>query len=84
MVIDPDTRISYSELDAGTAALAAGLLAAGIGKGTRVGLIMPNSVDWVRIALAAHPDRCGAGAAEHTAAPRLSSPHSCVRRRSST
>ena len=25
---------------------------AGVGKGTRVGLIMPNSVRWVRIALA--------------------------------
>lgn len=52
MVIDPDTRISYAELDSGTAALAAGLLNAGIGKGTRVGLIMPNCADWVRIAMA--------------------------------
>ncbi len=52
MVIDPDTRISYAELDSRTAALASGLLDAGIGKGTRVGLIMPNSADWVRIALA--------------------------------
>ncbi len=52
MVIDPDTRISYSELAKSTAALASGLLGAGIGKGTRVGLIMPNSADWVRIALA--------------------------------
>jgi len=52
MVIDPDTRISYAELDASTAALGAGLLSAGIGKGTRVGLIMPNGADWVRIALA--------------------------------
>lgn len=52
MVIDPDTRISYSELATSTAALGSGLLAAGIVKGTRVGLIMPNSADWVRIALA--------------------------------
>jgi acyl-CoA synthetase (AMP-forming)/AMP-acid ligase II len=52
MVIDPETRISYAELDSSTAALGAGLLEAGIGKGTRVGLIMPNSADWVRIALA--------------------------------
>ena len=52
MVIDPDSRISYSELDSSTAALGSGLLAAGIGKGIRVGLIMPNSADWVRIALA--------------------------------
>lgn len=52
MVVDPDSRISYAELDASTAALGSGLLDAGIGKGTRVGLIMPNSADWVRIALA--------------------------------
>lgn len=52
MVIDPGTRISYAELASSTASLASGLLDAGIGKGTRVGLIMPNSADWVRIALA--------------------------------
>lgn len=52
MVIDPDTRISYAELDAGTRELAAGLIQAGVAKGSRVGLIMPNSADWVRIALA--------------------------------
>ena len=52
MVIDPDTRISYRELDSSTATLAAGLFDAGIGKGARVGLIMPNCADWVRIALA--------------------------------
>lgn len=52
MIIDPDTRISYAELDSSTAVLGAGLLGAGIGKGTRVGLVMPNSADWVRIALA--------------------------------
>ncbi|WP_304110032.1 class I adenylate-forming enzyme family protein [Mycolicibacterium bacteremicum] len=52
MVIDPDTRVGYDELDAGTAVMAAGLLDAGIGKGTRVGLIMPNGTEWVRIALA--------------------------------
>lgn len=52
MVIDPDSRISYAELDSSTAALASGLSQAGIGKGTRVGLIMPNGADWVRIAMA--------------------------------
>ncbi|MQY30425.1 class I adenylate-forming enzyme family protein [Nocardia aurantia] len=51
-VIDPLARLTYTELDTGTADLAAALLAAGIGKGTRVGLIMPNGVDWVRIAIA--------------------------------
>lgn len=52
MVIDPETRITYRELDSSTAALGSGLLDAGIRKGTRVGLIMPNSTDWVRLALA--------------------------------
>ena len=52
MVIDPEQRMSYAELDTGTRQLAAALFAAGVGKGTRVGLIMPNGVEWVRIALA--------------------------------
>lgn len=52
MVIDPDTRIGYAELDTSTRDLAAGLMLAGVDKGTRVGLIMPNSAEWVRIALA--------------------------------
>ncbi len=52
MVIDPDCRLSYRELDISTTDLAAGFIHAGIGKGTRVGLIMPNGVRWVQIAIA--------------------------------
>lgn len=52
MAIDPSTRLNYAELDSHTRALAGGFLAAGIGKGTRVGLIMPNGADWVQIAIA--------------------------------
>jgi acyl-CoA synthetase (AMP-forming)/AMP-acid ligase II len=52
MVIDPVTRLRYSELDSSTGELAAGLVHAGVGKGTRVGLIMPNCVQWVQIAVA--------------------------------
>ena len=51
-VIDPATRISYRELEATTGELAAVFVEAGIGKGTRVGLIMPNGVRWVQIAVA--------------------------------
>ncbi|MGV0593556.1 class I adenylate-forming enzyme family protein [Mycolicibacterium porcinum] len=51
-VVDPVTRVSYAELDSGTAELAAGFVAAGVTKGSRVGLLMPNRVDWVRIAIA--------------------------------
>lgn len=52
MVIDPASRICYGELEHTTRELAAAFLEAGVGKGTRVGLIMPNSVRWVRVALA--------------------------------
>jgi acyl-CoA synthetase (AMP-forming)/AMP-acid ligase II len=52
MVIDPAGRLTYHELDATTRDLAAAFIEAGIGKGTRVGLIMPNSVRWVQIAIA--------------------------------
>ncbi|MFD4401206.1 class I adenylate-forming enzyme family protein [Nocardia sp. NPDC058499] len=51
-VIDPHTRTTYADLDTTTRRLAAAFVSAGIGKGTRVGLVAPNSVDWVRIALA--------------------------------
>lgn len=51
-VVDPDARIGYAELDARTLELAATFVAAGVSKGSRVGLIMPNGVTWVRIALA--------------------------------
>ena len=52
MVIDPLTRISYAELDATTHAIAASFVEAGVSKGSRVGLIMPNGARWVQIALA--------------------------------
>ena len=52
MVIDPESRISYAELDGTTRALAGAFIEAGVGKGTRVGLIMPNRVQWVQIAVA--------------------------------
>ena len=52
MVIDPAARISYRELDTTTIDLAAAFVEAGVGKGTRVGLIMPNSARWVQVAIA--------------------------------
>jgi acyl-CoA synthetase (AMP-forming)/AMP-acid ligase II len=52
MVIDPDSRLTYGELDATTRDLAAAYIEAGVGKGTRVGLIMPNSTRWIQIAVA--------------------------------
>ena len=52
MVIDPAARISYRELDTTTRDLAAAFIEAGVGKGTRVGLIMPNNTRWVQVAVA--------------------------------
>src|ERR1700755_598956 len=52
MVVDSDARIGYTELDGTTTELAAAFLDAGVTKGTRVVLIMPNSVRWVQLALA--------------------------------
>jgi acyl-CoA synthetase (AMP-forming)/AMP-acid ligase II len=51
-VVDPATRITYRELDSTTRELAAVFVEAGVGKGTRVGLVMPNCVRWVQIAIA--------------------------------
>ncbi len=52
MVIDPANRVSYGELDATTREMAAAFVDAGVSKGTRVGLIMPNGARWVQIAVA--------------------------------
>ena len=52
MVIDPAGSLSYAELHSSTRTLAATLVASGIGKGSRVGLIMGNGVEWVRFAIA--------------------------------
>ena len=52
MVIDPMSVLSYDELDATTRDLAAALIQAGVVKGSRVGLVMPNGVCWVQIAIA--------------------------------
>ena len=46
-VATPDERVTYAELDARSAALAARLVRLGVGKGSRVGTLMPNGVAWV-------------------------------------
>lgn len=51
-VIDPGARVGYRELDTATRDLAAVFVEAGARKGTRVGLIMPNSAQWVLVAIA--------------------------------
>lgn len=51
LVMD-DRTITYAELDAASAALAARLVAASVTKGDRVGLLMPNGIDWATTAMA--------------------------------
>src|SRR5437868_2842258 len=51
-VIDSTHRIAYRELDITTREMTAALVDAGVNKGTRVALIMPNSVRWVQISMA--------------------------------
>ena len=46
-VATPDERLDYRELDRRSADMAALLVHRGVGKGTRVGLLLPNGVDWV-------------------------------------
>jgi acyl-CoA synthetase (AMP-forming)/AMP-acid ligase II len=48
-----DRRISFADADRISAELAQGLLAMGLGKSARVGLLMPNNPDWVLCFMAA-------------------------------
>jgi acyl-CoA synthetase (AMP-forming)/AMP-acid ligase II len=47
-----DQRLTYAEADRRSAELAKGLLALGVSKGTRVGVLMANEPDWVLAFLA--------------------------------
>lgn len=47
MIVLDDQRLSYAEADAESARMASGLLDAGVGKGTHVGMLLPNGPDWV-------------------------------------
>jgi acyl-CoA synthetase (AMP-forming)/AMP-acid ligase II len=46
-VVTGGETLSYADADTRSQAVAAGLLAAGAGKGTHIGILMPNSADWV-------------------------------------
>ncbi|GIU88569.1 MAG: AMP-binding protein [Acidimicrobiia bacterium] len=52
-VVTPDAAISHGGLDRESRAVAARLVAAGVGKGTRLGLLAPNGIEWVVVAAAA-------------------------------
>ena len=46
-VVTPSERLTYRDLDHRSSVLAARLVAAGVGKGTRVGVLLPNGAGWV-------------------------------------
>ena len=52
-VVADDGVLTYGELDRATTTLATHLVRDGIVKGTRVGILMPNSLAWVLAAMAA-------------------------------
>ncbi len=51
-IITEDRSLSYAALDDSSASVAARLAATGVQKGSRVGLIMPNSLEWAIAAFA--------------------------------
>jgi fatty-acyl-CoA synthase len=56
-LISARRRVTYAELAAESRAIARGLVARGVGKGTRVGLLMPNWPEWIATAFGVW--RCG-------------------------
>lgn len=51
-LVTADDAVTYAALDDASAARAARLVAAGVVKGDRVGLLAPNGIDWATTALA--------------------------------
>jgi acyl-CoA synthetase (AMP-forming)/AMP-acid ligase II len=51
-LVDDAGAITFAELDDASRALAARLVAAGVGKGDRVSLLMPNGIGWATCGLA--------------------------------
>jgi acyl-CoA synthetase (AMP-forming)/AMP-acid ligase II len=47
LLVTGSERLTYAEADERSRALAGGLLAHGVGKGDHIGILMPNSADWV-------------------------------------
>jgi acyl-CoA synthetase (AMP-forming)/AMP-acid ligase II len=52
-LVDDDGTVTYAELDEASAALAARLVALGVVKGDRLGLLAPNGICWAVTAYAA-------------------------------
>ena len=52
-LVTDEERLSFAEADAQSRTLADALLASGVGKGTRVGILFPNCAQWLIAWLAA-------------------------------
>jgi acyl-CoA synthetase (AMP-forming)/AMP-acid ligase II len=52
-MVQGSRRLTFAEAERESAALAKGLLALGVGKGTRLGLMLPNTADWALLWMAA-------------------------------
>ena len=52
-LVSDDDAITWAGLDDASRALACRLVRAGVSKGDRVGLLMPNGIEWATVALAA-------------------------------
>jgi len=52
-LVQGDQRLTFADAERSSAELARGFLAMGLGKGSRVGILMPNCPDWVLTYLAA-------------------------------
>ncbi|HVA73691.1 MAG TPA: class I adenylate-forming enzyme family protein [Acidimicrobiales bacterium] len=46
-VVTPDARLTFADLDEQSRRLAAFLVQAGVSKGSRVGILFPNGIEWV-------------------------------------
>src|SRR4029079_18163394 len=46
-IVMPDRRMTFAQADTASRRFAKQLLAAGVGKGTRVGIMFPNGTEWV-------------------------------------
>ena len=47
LIVQDERRLTYAQAEDASARLATGLLARGVGKGARVGLLAPNGIEWV-------------------------------------
>ena len=76
-VVATDCRITHADLDDASRALAGRLVAAGVGKGARVGVLLPNGVEWALVA-AGGGARGSGGSGEKSAHREICPPSNCV------